>query len=872
MDELVEWCRDVGRVNGYALVTKRTIYDKQGSGQPLKIWLTCDCAGEYKSTATVRRSGTRKTGYKFQLIGAYKKRLGYWDLRVEKAKHNHEPFLYPEGHPSLMRLTPSEERTVEQMTHQNIKPRDILVAIKEQNPHNVSTRNTIYNARAKLGRMEQVGETPMQILFYRLEKVGFVFYHRTSQNGERVEDVFFIHPESNMLWRAFPHVLLIDATYKTNRYKMPLVQIIGVTSTLMSFCIAHAFVSNEKQENFTWVLQRLRHSLDSVMEPRVIVTDRDRALMNACATVFPRARHSLCRWHIQQNIFKHCRKSFRTEDKWERFLYKWGELINSTTDLDYNYWYERIRSYLPRKKNQRDRFVSFWSDQHLNFGQRTTNRAEGQHALLKQYLGDSNYTLEKVVPLIDKLIRNQVTEIKGSIETSRSRTLGHHNKPIFNLLLKKVSHACLELISDEVNEIEKLKLYNRTCACRLYTSCGLSCACRLEPYTTNGQMIPLELIDPFWRKLNLDSIVEPSKVDSSDLDGEFALLKQHLSAQPRELKKNLIQKMKELVQLNKTKLKQPVVQKNTRGRPTLKAQQQRKDDSFTEPSRHSFFTMQDQYSDSQDGFGTQESTIEPTRHSTFVESQSYCTETPMFFGEIAKGAKNSKTKNKVAKSKEEPPDLPLLPVEQVNMFMHFKKFIPPSFYPHLSHIQNVQGDGNCGFRSIAVGLSLKEWQWSFIREHLHDECNRFHEFWKKINEVRYQQVLQSLVWSNHIDGAPTHKWLQMPFTGLLIANRWNVICLLLSDLGCASFFSMFTTAEESIRHRTVALVHVHRNHFIHVRLEGEYPMPTPSGYWRQPIRNTPAESWYHYYKERIDQYNMIVDEYRTRDYIDLGAL
>ena len=131
---------------------------------------------------------------------------------------------------------------------------------------------------------------------------------------------------------------------------MPLVQIIGVTSTLMSFCIAHAFVSNEKQENFTWVLQRLKHSLDSVMEPRVIVTDRDRALMNACATVFPKARHSLCWWHIQQNILKHCRQSFKTEESRERVLYKWHNLINSTTDLDYNYWYERIRSKLPSKK------------------------------------------------------------------------------------------------------------------------------------------------------------------------------------------------------------------------------------------------------------------------------------------------------------------------------------------------------------------------------------------------------------------------------------------------------------------------------------------------------------------------------------------
>ncbi|XP_022030920.1 uncharacterized protein LOC110931855 [Helianthus annuus] len=122
-----------------------------------------------------------------------------------------------------MRLTPAEEMTVEQLTHQNIKPRDILAAIKEKNPHNVSTRNTIYKAWAKLGRMEQVGKTPMQMLFDRLETVGYVFYHRTSENGERVEDVFFIHPDSKMLWRAFPHVLLLDSTYKTNQYKMLLV-------------------------------------------------------------------------------------------------------------------------------------------------------------------------------------------------------------------------------------------------------------------------------------------------------------------------------------------------------------------------------------------------------------------------------------------------------------------------------------------------------------------------------------------------------------------------------------------------------------------------------------------------------------------------
>ncbi|XP_021994268.1 protein FAR-RED ELONGATED HYPOCOTYL 3-like [Helianthus annuus] len=153
-----------------------------------------------------------------------------------------------------MRLTLEKERTMEQLTHQNMKPRDILNIIKEQNPENVSTRNTIYNARAKLGRIQQAGETPMQILFQRLTTVGFAFFHGTYGYDERVQDVFYIHLVSNRLWLAFPHVLIIDYTYKTNRYNMPLVHVVGVMSTSMSFCVAYTFIANEKEENFTWVL------------------------------------------------------------------------------------------------------------------------------------------------------------------------------------------------------------------------------------------------------------------------------------------------------------------------------------------------------------------------------------------------------------------------------------------------------------------------------------------------------------------------------------------------------------------------------------------------------------------------------------------
>ena len=212
--------------------------------------------------------------------------------------------------------------------------------------------------------------------------------------------------------------------------------------------------------------------------------------------------------------------------------------------------------------------------------------------------------------------------------------------------------------------------------------------------------------------------------------------------------------------------------------------------------------------------------------------------------------------------------VPLLPTVQHNLFNHYKGSIPPCFHPYIGHIKDVKGDGNCSFRAIAVGLGLHEMEWPHIRQELLGECNRHLAFWNTIDDVETRLVRNTLPWKG-IQFAPANKWLLMPFTGLMIASRWNVICQVLSPQGCATIFPMFTTAEDSLPHQTVTLVHVNNNHFIHLKLEGDYPMPTPSGCWRQPARNTFAMSWENMYIDRIARYNEIVSAYKTTEFQDL---
>ncbi|XP_028122710.1 uncharacterized protein LOC114319847 [Camellia sinensis] len=109
-----------------------------------------------------------------------------------------------------------------------------------------------------------------------------------------VTDLFWAHPVSLDLLRTFPRVVIMDCTYKTNR--LPLLEIVGVTSTHMTFSMAIAYLQTERVDNFAWALQILRDLMDDSVLLEVIFTDRELALMNAINNTFPNARHLLCRW------------------------------------------------------------------------------------------------------------------------------------------------------------------------------------------------------------------------------------------------------------------------------------------------------------------------------------------------------------------------------------------------------------------------------------------------------------------------------------------------------------------------------------------------------------------------------------------------
>ncbi|KAI5409575.1 hypothetical protein KIW84_055122 [Lathyrus oleraceus] len=101
----------------------------------------------------------------------------------------------------------------------------------------------------------------------------------------------------------------MDSTCKTNKYRKPLLEIVGMTSIELTFIVAFVYMEYEQTENFCWVLEKLKELfVKKDLCPQVILTDRDLALMKAIEIVFPMSINLLCRFHINKNVGAKCKQ------------------------------------------------------------------------------------------------------------------------------------------------------------------------------------------------------------------------------------------------------------------------------------------------------------------------------------------------------------------------------------------------------------------------------------------------------------------------------------------------------------------------------------------------------------------------------------
>ena len=313
----------------------------------------------------------------------------------------------------------------------------------------------------------------------------------------------------------------MDCTYKTNRYGLPLLNIVGVTATGNSFNIAFAFLQNEKQSCYVWALNAFKSCVNH--EPAVVVTDRELALMAALSEVFPRVKHLLCVWHINKNILAKCRKHFvgigGDEDKaWDSFMSSWSECTEATTVDDYEASWLRFMHRYRRVSPQslayidttwivyKERFVKAFVNRYLHLGCRSTSRVEGNHSVLKNSIVSSTKNLLSVCSSIDTVLKQQFDLYKIKTESDKINTPLHVKRTPFLNVIGKISQYVLNLMHNHLTAA-----HDPVCTGSFTATYGLPCAHTLKSLIEREMDFDLALVHKQWHLPANDIPVPPTE-------------------------------------------------------------------------------------------------------------------------------------------------------------------------------------------------------------------------------------------------------------------------------------------------------------------------------------------------------------------------
>jgi hypothetical protein len=318
----------------------------------------------------------------------------------------------------------------------------------------------------------------------------------------------------------------MDCTYKTNRFRMPLFAIAGVTALGTTFHVALVFLGHEKLEDYKWALESLRalYEANGLGSPETLVTDRDLALMGAIRLVFPSAKLVLCLWHVEKNVAARCKRFFRDGEAWNEFFRAWGALLQSATPEGYfealgDFWTRFSGSpgaidYLEKTwLPYREALAKAWTNRILRFGITTTSRVEGSHRALKGYLQVSTGDLHAVVERMGLLVANQAVEARAAKAQALTRLGADLRIALFVDLLGVASPVGLRQILQQRRKLTGDPLaVPEPCTGAFRAVMGLPCAHELVDRVRSGDSLQPRDLHPYWllnRSRGLAATIDP---------------------------------------------------------------------------------------------------------------------------------------------------------------------------------------------------------------------------------------------------------------------------------------------------------------------------------------------------------------------------
>ncbi|XP_041011363.1 protein FAR1-RELATED SEQUENCE 5-like [Juglans microcarpa x Juglans regia] len=359
-----------------------------------------------------------------------------WIVSKFVLQHNHE-MLTPRSTSLLRghrRVSAVQKNLIDTLNESGIPTRKIMSVLSKEHGGDYNISCIPKDIQNYLGnRMKHVLEEgdAQKLYKYVLENErnnpGFVYSIQVDTNGS-MGNCFWADGRSTTAYQYFGDVVTFDATYLTNRYKMPFVPFIGVNHHHQSVIFGCALLINEIAESYTWLLKTwLEEMLGRA--PSTILTDDDKSMAKAIVKVLPNTTHKLCLWHILQKVPEHLAHVY---NRFPQFRYDFNHCIHDTVTIEEFEleWTELLGKYKLEENSwlktiyvKREKWVPAYLRSIFCAGMSTTQRSESMNKFCKDYVRSSTMVSDFVHQYDKALNAHYLSEKEKDVKTKNQGQL-----------------------------------------------------------------------------------------------------------------------------------------------------------------------------------------------------------------------------------------------------------------------------------------------------------------------------------------------------------------------------------------------------------------------------------------------------------------
>lgn len=306
-------------------------------------------------------------------------------------------------------------------------------------------------------------------LFGEEDCISFINYLKSLSSGieymvddsDSLKRLFFVTPIMKKNYDQFGDVLLLDATYQTNVYQVPLAIFSGVNVEGKNVVYAMAFINDETFETYEWCFKAFFDFYKDKV-PNVIVTDGDLSICKVMKEKYPTIPHLLCQWHFKRNLYRHfayLKKDNKAEyDK----IFKLVD-TEKTEDFDTealileNFFDNQTCSHKQKSQKYFKDILEFktkWATSYcpvvFTAGVHTTSRAESVNRMVKRYVNQRS----EVSAMIDLILDLE----KTPVFESNNRIMASESDSILQSIKENVGEIIYKRHKTEFNEHGKYSL------------------------------------------------------------------------------------------------------------------------------------------------------------------------------------------------------------------------------------------------------------------------------------------------------------------------------------------------------------------------------------------------------------------------------